>query len=89
MTDIQFGTSGWRATIAEDFTFDNPPAELGGMPVVRLNRAEGLKLILEDRSWVLLRLSGIEPVARCYVEADSREESKRLTEVARQFFLST
>ncbi len=23
MTDIKFGTDGWRAVIAEDFTFDN------------------------------------------------------------------
>ncbi len=66
----------------------NPPDRLGGKTVAKLNRADGLKLILEDGSWILLRLSGTEPVARCYVEAGSAAELARLTEVARQFVLA-
>ncbi|HEU0005706.1 MAG TPA: phosphoglucomutase/phosphomannomutase family protein [Terriglobia bacterium] len=66
---------------------DTPPAALGGRPVVELNRTDGLKLILQDGSWILLRLSGTEPVARCYVEAHSPEELNQLTETAREFVL--
>lgn len=66
----------------------NPPNRLGGKTVTELNRTDGLKLILEDGSWVLLRLSGTEPVARCYVEAGSEAELTRLTEVARAFVLA-
>jgi phosphoglucomutase len=66
---------------------ENPPAVLRGKRVVDLNRKDGLKLILDDGSWILLRLSGTEPVARCYVEAHSRDELKRLTEVAKEFVL--
>jgi len=66
---------------------DNPPATLGGVPVVEINRADGLKLILQDGSWVLLRLSGTEPVARCYVESHSEGGLVELTETARKFVL--
>jgi phosphoglucomutase len=69
------------------FKLENPPVGLGGKQVVDLNRKDGLKLILEDGSWILLRLSGTEPVARCYVEAHNRDELKRLTEVAKEFVL--
>ncbi len=33
---------------------------------------DGVKLLLENNSWVLLRLSGTEPLIRCYIE--SRDE---------------
>ncbi len=66
----------------------NPPAVLGGKKVSQLNRLDGLKLIFEDKSWILLRLSGTEPVARCYVEAHSKVELDRLIEVARQFIFA-
>jgi len=66
---------------------ESPPATLGGKPVVELNRTDGLKLILQDGSWILLRLSGTEPVARCYVEAHSPEGLNQLTETAREFVL--
>lgn len=34
---------------------------------------DGVKLLLENDAWVLLRLSGTEPLIRCYIE--SRDES--------------
>jgi len=37
---------------------ESPPATLGGKPVAELNRTDGLKLILQNGSWILLRLSG-------------------------------
>ena len=33
-----------------------------------------MKLILEDGSWILVRESGTEPVARVYVEAQSETD---------------
>jgi phosphomannomutase len=65
----------------------SPPKTLGGKPVVEVNRTDGLKLVLEGGSWILLRLSGTEPVARCYVEAHSTAELTQLTETARDFVL--
>jgi phosphoglucomutase len=66
---------------------ESPPATLGGKPIVELNRTDGLKLILQNGSWILLRLSGTEPVARCYVEAHSPDELNQLTATAREFVL--
>ena len=40
---------------------------------LRVNRIDGMKLIFEDGSWILVRESGTEPVARVYVEARSPE----------------
>lgn len=66
---------------------ENPPTTLGGKRVAKLNRKDGLKLILEDDSWILLRLSGTEPVARCYVEAHTDSQLAQLTQVAKEFVL--
>jgi len=64
---------------------ENPPTRLGKKQVAELNRMDGLKMIFEDGTWVLLRLSGTEPVARCYVEAHSQKALDHLTQLARQF----
>jgi phosphoglucomutase len=45
------------------------PARLAGRAVARVNPTDGLKLLLEDGSWILLRPSGTEPMARLYLEA--------------------
>jgi len=45
------------------------PAELSGHKVKQVNRADGLKLIMDDGSWVCYRVSGTEPVVRIYSEA--------------------
>jgi phosphoglucomutase len=64
---------------------ENPPSQLGGKPIAELNRTDGLKVIFDDQTWILLRLSGTEAVARCYVETHRREDLERLAGVARQF----
>jgi phosphomannomutase len=63
------------------------PAELGGRKVVSVVRTDGLKLILEDGSWVCYRLSGTEPVVRAYTEARSELDSEALQEAAKEFVL--
>src|SRR5579864_7142826 len=45
------------------------PHEFYGRKVGEVVRKDGLKLILEDGSWVCYRLSGTEPVVRVYSEA--------------------
>ncbi len=54
------------------------PQTLAGIPVVSTNRIDGLKVILENGSWCLVRPSGTEPVFRIYTEAGSVEEKKRI-----------
>ncbi len=49
------------------------------LPKVSLeNTLDGKKVIFEDGSWILIRLSGTEPVARCYLEARSATQLNAL-----------
>lgn len=58
--------------------FDSVPTGVGGLRVERIDRTDGVRLLLEDGSWVLLRLSGTEPLARIYAEAATPELRDRL-----------
>ncbi|MFP3159762.1 MAG: phosphoglucomutase/phosphomannomutase family protein, partial [Hydrogenobaculum sp.] len=51
----------------------NPPDVLEDIKVQKVNTKDGLKLIFEDDSWVLLRASGTEPLIRIYAEATSKD----------------
>lgn len=60
------------------------PERLAGMRVLERNTLDGLKLILEDGSWVLVRPSGTEPLFRVYAEAEDEGQVAALQrEVAR------
>ncbi|MEB3204604.1 MAG: phosphoglucomutase/phosphomannomutase family protein, partial [Candidatus Sericytochromatia bacterium] len=48
-----------------------PPTTLIGRPIATWGAEDGLKATLEDGSWLLLRLSGTEPLLRLYAEAAS------------------
>ena len=34
---------------------------------------DGIKIIFDDKNWVMIRPSGTEPIARIYAEADSQQ----------------
>ncbi|MFQ5926371.1 MAG: phosphoglucomutase/phosphomannomutase family protein [Terriglobia bacterium] len=61
------------------------PARFNGKKVAAINRLDGLKLILEDGSWVLMRKSGTEPVVRCYCEAHSEADRDALVDATKRF----
>jgi phosphoglucomutase len=54
-----------------------------GRRVAQTDRTDGLKLVFDDGSWILLRLSGTEPLMRVYTEAATPEEPARMAEDAR------
>ena len=58
-----------------------------GRKVVSVDRTDGAKFVFEDGSWMLLRLSGTEPLLRLYVEADTLKASEKLTEEAKNWVL--
>ncbi|MBI4063894.1 MAG: phosphoglucomutase/phosphomannomutase family protein [Elusimicrobia bacterium] len=43
---------------------------------------DGLKAFFEDGSWLLLRPSGTEPLVRVYAETSSRQQTRKLLEIA-------
>jgi phosphomannomutase len=47
------------------------PADIAGVPVLGIVRADGVKFLLADDAWLLLRPSGTEPLVRVYAEAPS------------------
>lgn len=55
-----------------------PPASIGGESVVEISTMDGIKYILADDSWLLIRPSGTEPVLRVYAEGRSPEMVKAL-----------
>jgi phosphoglucomutase len=63
------------------------PAKLGGHKVTQVVRTDGLKLVLDDGSWVCYRLSGTEPVVRVYSEARKHDQTEALSEAAKKWVL--
>src|SRR5438876_4055444 len=63
----------------------NPPASLDGLKVREVNTTDGVKLIFDDQTWLLFRLSGTEPVARVYAEACSPKDLKNLLDAGKKF----
>jgi len=58
-----------------------------GRKVVSMDRTDGAKFVFDDGTWMLLRLSGTEPLLRLYVEADSAAASARLAREATEWVL--
>ncbi len=47
------------------------PSDIAGIAVLDIVRADGVKFLLADDAWLLLRPSGTEPLVRVYAEASS------------------
>ena len=51
---------------------------IAGLPIKEVKTLDGLKIITEGDSWLLLRPSGTEPLLRTYAEGSSPEIVKKL-----------
>jgi phosphoglucomutase len=60
-----------------------------GRKVLSIDRTDGAKFLFEGGSWMLLRLSGTEPLVRLYVEAESAPASAKLTGEATKWILQS
>jgi len=61
------------------------PREFAGRKVASIVRTDGLKLVLDDGSWVCYRLSGTEPVVRAYTESRTETDKPKLAASAKQW----
>jgi len=61
-----------------DFLTKQAPAEIGGEKVTEIATRDGVKYIMADDSWLLIRPSGTEPVLRVYAEGRTQEMVKAL-----------
>jgi phosphomannomutase len=57
---------------------NQPPAQIGGESVAQISATDGVKYILSDDSWLLIRPSGTEPVLRVYAEGRTQEMVRAL-----------
>ncbi|MBN2452836.1 MAG: phosphoglucomutase/phosphomannomutase family protein [Candidatus Omnitrophica bacterium] len=53
----------------------DPPKEVLGRKVVEVKKTDGYKFICDDMSWLMLRLSGTEPILRIYAEAPTEKKA--------------
>jgi phosphomannomutase len=44
------------------------PETIGGLAVTGLDTTDGFKFLMGENGWVLIRLSGTEPIVRVYTE---------------------
>jgi len=63
----------------QHFLHRHRPKELAGHKVIAVDRMDGYKYLLDNGAWLAIRLSGTEPVARLYLEANN---SKILNQLA-------
>lgn len=54
------------------------PSALGGVPLKKIKTIDGVKLVLKDDSWLLIRPSGTEPVLRIYAEGRNEDQVQAL-----------
>ncbi|RME60632.1 MAG: phosphoglucomutase/phosphomannomutase family protein, partial [Caldilineae bacterium] len=57
---------------------ESAPGSLAGEAIAHINDRDGVKYILADNSWLLIRPSGTEPVLRVYAEAHSDAQVQAL-----------
>ncbi len=60
------------------------PVSVAGHKVESQTRTEGLKVIMEEGSWFLLRPSGTEPLFRLYVETGDSKKMNTIIEEVRE-----
>ena len=66
----------------------DPPKEILGKAVVDTKTADGYKFICDDSSWLMLRLSGTEPILRIYSEGSSEKRSLAILEEGKRIAYS-
>jgi phosphomannomutase len=60
------------------------PKEIDNTKVTEIDTGDGFRFRLSDGSWLLIRLSGTEPVLRIYAESDSPEHVERLLKAGKE-----
>lgn len=63
-------------------------ASLGSKKVIKFIGLDGYKFIFADKSWLMFRASGTEPVIRCYCEAPSKAKLKELQNLGQRLIES-
>ena len=70
-----------------EFLKKSPPNQVLKKPVKEIKSYDGHKFILEDGSWLIMRLSGTEPILRIYAEAPTKDLAQKYLEFGKKIAL--
>ena len=62
----------------KDTLSKNPPKAFGKFEVRDIVTLDGHKFLFDNSAWMGIRLSGTEPIVRCYIEAKNEDDLKEL-----------
>ena len=63
---------------------DLKPNTIAGVPVTSIDRTDGLRFVLQDGAWALIRLSGTEPLMRVYTEVRAQKQVQPVLNALRE-----
>jgi alpha-D-glucose phosphate-specific phosphoglucomutase len=72
-----------RQTIVQRLS-SNPPANIAGSKVSRIDTTDGFRFFLGNQFWLLIRFSGTEPLVRIYAEAESPEKASEMLDEGKE-----
>lgn len=91
--DVIYRDYGMRVNLKEKIRLDEkiaaklekilkgePLKKLLGKKIVKTDVRDGLKMINTEGDWLLIRLSGTEPIVRFYAESKSHEKAEKILE---------
>jgi alpha-D-glucose phosphate-specific phosphoglucomutase len=70
--DLRLARPVSKARMVQRLT-EEAPASIGGSAVTKIETLDGVKYLLQDDAWLLIRPSGTEPVLRVYAEASEQQ----------------
>jgi phosphoglucomutase len=64
-------------------------SSIGSFKVEKFITVDGFKYLLPNQEWVAFRASGTEPLFRCYIEAKTEANLKKLQKACRSLLTAT
>ncbi|MDI3298855.1 MAG: phosphoglucomutase/phosphomannomutase family protein [Bacillota bacterium] len=77
---------GRREALMEELA-QRPPRDFAGLAVSDVDPLDGYKYELGEHGWILIRLSGTEPIVRVYAELDDPERLRAVLEAGKRLAL--
>lgn len=71
-----------------DLLEKEPPVKAAGVKLSHVSKIDGIKMVFEDKSWILARPSGTEPKIRIYYENSSENKLKNMVSDFESFISS-
>jgi len=86
-TDLRLNHPVVKKLLTEQLA-ESAPSQIGGESVDKVSTIDGVKYLIRDGSWLLIRPSGTEPVLRVYAEGRSPGMLKAMMEFGEQIATS-